>query len=338
MAEEEDKKPPEEAADNADALETPDDQEDALEKPEADDGVVDATSANSSSKSSKSEAPKKTLKQKLRRFNIYLLLFVFIIVIAGGIILVAYFQSKKASTTSTIKTQKLTQTTLQQVANSDATVGDGQSVLNVESSAVFAGKVLVRDGLEVAGNLSIGGTVALNDITVTGTSALGQVTVSKDLAVTGNAGIQGGLTIAKSLQVTGGASFGGPISAPQVATSDLQINADLHLTHHIVSSGSAPASSQGAALGSGGSATVNGSDTAGTATINTGSSPAAGCFIKITFASKYADTPHVLVTPVGSAAGGIGYYVNQTATDFSICDATPAPGGASFGFNYFVID
>jgi hypothetical protein len=340
MAEETEKKAPDAADSDADALETSEDQVDALETSEnpGENGVVDATSASGSAAAKDEAAPKKSLKQKLRKFNIYLLLFLFILMVAGVIIAIAYFQSKKASTTSTIKTQKLTQSTLQQVANSDATVGNSQSVLNVESSAVFAGKVLIRDGLEVAGGLHIGGTVTLGDIAVTGTSSLGQVDISKDLSVSGNSAIQGGLTIAKSLQVTGGATFGGPISAPQVATSDLQVNADLKLSHHITTSGGTPGSASGASLGSGGSATVSGSDTAGTATINTGSSPAAGCFITINFTSKYASTPRVLVTPVGSGAGALDFYVNRSNTSFSICDATPAPGGTSFAFDYFVIN
>jgi len=67
-------------------------------------------------------------------------LIVFIFMIAGAILAIAYFQNKQASTTSTLKTQTLTQSTLDQVANSDATVGSTQQVLNVLSSAVFAGK------------------------------------------------------------------------------------------------------------------------------------------------------------------------------------------------------
>jgi len=344
MAEETETKPPAGEDKSSDSLENPDADANALEGggegAQNAEGVVDATSANSSSGDAADKEPPKPkgLKNKLRRFNLYLLLFIFILIVAGVIIAVAYFQSKKASTTSSLKTQNLTEQTLQQVANSDATVGNAQSVLNVESSAVFAGKVLIRDGLEVAGNLQIGGTVILHNITVNGTSSLGQVDVSNNLAVSGDSAIQGSETIGKSLQVNGGGSFGGPITAPQITTSNLQLNSDLVLTHHISVGGGTPNHSQGPALGGGGSATVSGSDTAGTATINTGGGPAAGCFITITFTSKYNQTPRVLITPVGSAAGAIDYYVNRDTGSFSICDATAPPAGASFGFDYFVVD
>lgn len=340
MAEETETKPPEGGNEAADSLESPDSDVNALEggEPQATDGTVDATSKNGTGSETAVPPKKGGLKNTLRKFNLYLLLFIFILVVAGVIIAIAYFQSKKASTTSTIKTQQLTQQTLQQVANSDATVGNNQTILNVESSAVFAGRVLIRDGLEVAGDLQIGGTVVLHNITVNGTSQLGQVTVSQDLAVSGNSAIQGSETIGKSLQVTGGASFGGPITAPQITTSNLQLNADLVITRHISVGGGTPARSQGPALGSGGSATVSGSDTAGTATINTGTGAAAGCFITITFTSKYNQTPRVLLTPVGSAGGSIAYYVERSTSSFSICDSTTPPAGASFAFDYFVVD
>lgn len=329
--------------------ETPEDDEDSLDAPETDvvstserptdPNTIDATSSSPLSGTIQAaSATKLGFKDKLRRFNLYLIIFLFIMVLAGAICAIAYFQSKQASTTSTLKTQALTQQTLQQVANSDATIGNAQQVLNVESSAVFAGKVLIRDGLEVAGALRIGGTVAVNDITVSGSASLGQVQVSKNFAVAGDSALQGSVTVAKSLQVNGSGTFSGPVSAPQITTSNFQLNGDLVLTHHITTGGGTPGRNNGPALGSGGSATVGGSDTGGTVTINTGSAPVAGCFITVTFTSKYSATPHILLTPVGSAGGVLDYYVNRDSGSFSICDATPPPAGSSFGFDYFVVD
>lgn len=304
-----------------------------------DDGVVDATNPNASSGVANSPLPKQGgLKQTLRRFNLYLLLFVFILAIAGAITAVAYFQSKKATITSTLKAQTLTQQTLQQVANSDATIGNAQQILNVQSSAVFAGKVLVRDSLEVAGNLQVGGTVALSNITVSGTAGLGKTQVSKDLSVAGDTALQGSLTVTKSLQVNGSGAFSGPLSAPQITTSSFQLNGDLVLTRHITTGGGTPGRSNGPALGSGGTSSVSGSDTGGSVSINTGSNPAAGCFVTVTFTTKYNAVPHVIITPVGSAAGGLAYYVNRDTSSFSICNSSPPPAGSSFGFDYFVVN
>jgi len=338
---EENQAPPESQEDDSESLDAP-----ATEVVSASSGsgsgdshTIDATSSSGRAPAPPPEPPKPHgLMARLKRFNLYILLFIFLLVVAGGIVTIAYFQSKKAATTSTLKTQQLTQQTLQQVANSDATIGNSQQVLNVESSAVFAGKVLVREDLEVAGSLQIGGTVALNDLTVSGTSQLGQVQVNKNLSVAGDTGIQGAATIAKSLQVSGTGSFSGALTAPQITTSNLQLNSDLVLTHHIIAGGGTPGRSTGPALGSGGTASVSGSDTSGSVSINTGSSPAVGCFITVNFTSKYNTTPHILITPIGSGAGGLAYYVNRSTTSFSICDATAPPSGTSFGFDYFVID
>lgn len=325
---------PEQGQDDGNALETPDDGGASLETGSAS-GITDATApASGPAESSKPGG----VKQKLGKFNLYLLLFVFIVLLGGVIIAIAYFQSQKASTTSTLKTQQLTQNTLNQVASSDATVGNSQQVLNVESSAIFAGKVLVREDLEVAGGLQVGGTVALTDLTVSGTSSLAQLSVSKNLAVTGTAAIQGAVTIAQSLQVNGSATFSSSLSAPQITTSNFQLDGDLVLTHHISAGGPTPGRTTSSALGSGGTASVGGSDTSGSLTVNTGSSPSSGCFITVNFAQRYNATPHVLVTPIGSAAGSLDYYVTRSTAGFSICDASVPPPGSSFGFDYFVVD
>jgi cytoskeletal protein CcmA (bactofilin family) len=321
----------------------PIDATDSLESLESDSDPVRSGSHQTGSPAAPPEAatprpPKRRFRQLRQRFNIYLLFFGLVVIVAGAIIVIAYLQNRQTGQNNHIQTQSLSQSVLQQLANSDATVGSNQTVLNVQSSAVFAGQVLVRQGLQVAGNLQIGGTVALNNITVSGTGQFSQASVSQNLSVTGNTAIQGAATIGKSLQVGGGGNFGGTLTAPQVATSSLQLNGDLVLTHHITTSGGTPERSNGSALGGGGTVSVSGDDTAGSISVNTGGSPAAGCFVTVTFTSAFSSTPHVLVTPIGSAAGGLSYYVNRSATSFSICDATTPPASSSFGFDYFVLD
>jgi|SRR5665213_3917563 len=324
------------------SLETLESQENELQPakvdPQADTAVEQDPNPGGDLPPPKKDKPfTRLIKQLRQRFNIYLVLFSVIILIAAVIVVIAFLQSHKPSTNS-IQSQSLSQSTLDQLANSDTTVGNNHSILNVQSSAVFAGQVLLRQNLEVAGNLQIGGTVALSNISVAGTSQLGQVTVNKNLSVAGDTAIQGAATIAKGLQVNGGGTFSGALSAPQVTTGSLQLSGDLVLTHHLSAGGSTPSRSSGSALGSGGSTSVSGSDTAGSITINTGTGPAAGCFVTITFTGKYNAIPHVLVTPIGSAAGGLSYYVDRSTTNFSVCDASTPPAGSSFGFDYFVID
>ena len=306
---------------------------------------IDATHSDSAaaggkdSKQSEETSQSPSFFKRLRKsLNIYTGLFIFILLVAAIVILIAYQQNHKTTNGNKIKTQGLSQSTLDQLANSDVTVGNNQSVLTVQSSAIFAGQVLIKQGLEVAGNLKVGGTISLNSLTVAGTSQFGQVNVSRDLAVSGNTAIQGTATISKSLQVGGGGTFSGPVSAPQITTGGLQLNGDLVLTHHVTAGGPQPGHSGGSAIGSGGSVSLSGSDTAGSINVNTGGGPGAGCFVSVNFTSHYNATPHVIITPIGAAAGGLSYYVNRSTTGFSVCVASPPPAGRSFGFDYFVID
>jgi cytoskeletal protein CcmA (bactofilin family) len=312
---------------------------DSLES--SDESSLEAQPADSGdSTTSSAPPPKKKLGgfiDVLKRLNIYVIFFIIILVIAAGVILFSYKQNSKSVVSSNLQSTNLTQQALNQLANSDATVGTPKQILNVESNAVFAGQVLVRNGLEVAGSLQISGNAALPSLNVSGQSSFSQVEVQKNLSVIGDLAVQGQETISQSLQVNGSGTFTGAVSAPQITTSSLQLNADLALDHHIVAGGPIPSRSNGPALGSGGSVSISGSDTGGTVSVNTGASTAAGCFVTITFSSAYEAVPHVLITPVGASAGGLAYYVTRSTTEFSICDADTPPSGANFGFDYFIV-
>lgn len=271
------------------------------------------------------------------KLNVYLLLFLFLIVLAGGIILVTYLASKKTEK-STVKTQSLSQDTLKQLATTDVTVGQPKQILSVQSNAVFAGKVLIRESLEVAGPIQVGGSLSVPGITVSGNSVFEQLQVNKNLSVQGDTSVQGQLAVQKGLSVVGSATFGGSISAPALAVNSLQLNGNLTLTKHIVIGGATPGRDNGPALGGGGTVAVSGSDTAGSININTGSSPAAGCFVTVNFSQKYNATPNVIVTPIGSSAALVGYYVNRSTSSFSVCAANNPSANASFGFDYFIVE
>ena len=283
------------------------------------------------------KVPKKKRGGLFQRFSVYLLLFALVIVIAAMVTVAAYLNSKSKAK-STLKSQTLSQSSLSQLANSDVTVGDAKQVLNVQSNAVFAGQVLIRSDLQVAGKLQVGGSLSLTGINVSDTAILGTAQVNKNLQVAGDTALQGGLTVLKNLSVNGGGTFNGPVSAPQITAGTLQLNGDLVLTHHITAGGVNPGRTNGNSLGGGGTASVSGSDTAGSITINTGSGPSAGCLITVTFGSKFNGTPHVVVTPIGAAAGGLGYYVTRSTASFTVCTTNAAPSGQTFGFDYIVLD
>lgn len=282
-------------------------------------------------------SPIKRIKDIFSHINIYFLLFIFIMMIAAMVAYVSFTQSKKEEAPTTISTTPLDPNALSELQGNDVKVGDPKSTLSVESNAIFAGKVLIRDSLDVAGTIRVGGAVSLPGITVSGTSSFDQVSAN-NLAVSGDVSIQGQLTIQRGITVSGSASFSGPISAPSISVDRFTLNQDLQLNRHIDAGGPTPGKVDGNALGGGGTASVSGSDTAGTVTINTGGGPVAGCFITVRFVNAYGGNPHVTIAPVGLAAASLQYYINRSATEFSICTATPAPASASFSFDYIVID
>jgi len=158
------------------------------------------------------------------------------------------------------------------------------------------------------------------------------------LNTSGGTTVNGVLTAKHGLSVTGASNFNGSVSATQITTGTLQLNGNLAVTHHITAGGSIPGISGGVALGSGGTNSLNGSDTSGSITLNTGSGTSAGCFVTVNFAQKFDNTPHVVVTPVGAAAAGLNFYVNRSTSSFSVCTTNPAAVGQTFGFDYMVFD
>lgn len=303
-------------------------------------GNAEETAAEQKAAAQKAAPPQgiaKRIRSLITKMNIYLLLFIFILVLAVGIIFVGIQRNKKVESPSTINTQTLTAEELKQLTESEQKVGDPKSTLSIESNAIFSGKVLVRDSLDVAGTIKVGGSLSLPGISVSGESSFDQIKAN-NLNIVGNTSIQGQLSVQKGITSSGGASFGGPISAPMLTVQSLQISGDLTITRHIDAGGGTPGKVDGSALGSGGTVSVSGSDTAGTITINTGGGPGAGCFVTINFNQRFSGNPHVVITPVGSSAASLNYYINRNSSNFSVCTTNPPGGGQSFSFDYIAID
>jgi len=194
----------------------------------------------------------------------------------------------------------------------------------------------VRGAVEVAGALKVGGDLQLPSLTVTGAGRFGDLQAN-NLVVGNNTTIQGAFTAQKGIAVTGNSTINGALSTSSITTSSLLLNGDLTLTHHITAGGPVPGVTKGTAVGSGGTVSLSGSDSSGSLTVNTGSGTGAGCFATITFAARFSGIPHISVTPIGSGAAGLQYYVNRSTTDFSVCTANPAPTGQTFGFDYVIL-
>jgi cytoskeletal protein CcmA (bactofilin family) len=265
--------------------------------------------------------------------NIYSIVFVLLVVTGAAVVLISI---KPAKTVKTNPLGTLTDQQLSQLKSNSTLVGDPKQTLDIQSSTILEGQVLARSDLNVAGSLKVGGALSLPSISIAGSGNFGQVGVSGVLSVGGDTSLQGQLTVQKNLNVTGTASFGS-LSVSSLSVTSLQVKNDFSISKHIITSGSAPSRAPGTALGSGGTVSLSGTDTAGSVSINTGGSPPAGLFVSVTFSQRFAAIPHVIITPVGSAAGSIPYYINRDSTGFSIGTSSPPPAGANFGFDYIVI-
>jgi hypothetical protein len=279
------------------------------------------------------------LKALFHKFNVYLLLFLLVVVLAAVISVLSYLNSTKQPTVPSINSQELNAETLKQLANSNATVGGSGQTLTVQGNAIFSGEVLVRSNFSAAGDIKLGGNLAAQNLTASGTVNLANTQISTLQVATGST-FQGTVTVQHDLNVGGAASFSGPITVNQITASKLILagNAQLEVPNHLAFTGPPPnrTGTNGSVLGSGGSASIDGSDTSGTINVNTGSGTSPGCFITVAFHQTYSGTPRVLVSPVGAGAGPVQFYVNRSATGFSLCTANAAPANQTFSFDYFV--
>lgn len=276
-------------------------------------------------------------KKFYRKVNVYFLFFAVIIIVAGVVAAVTYLNSQKPPEQPDVANQQLTEEALQQLQNTDASVGNTAQTLTIKGNAVIDGQTLMRGNLNIAGNLQTGGSIQGPTLTISGATNLGQTQIN-DLQVATNVAIQGSTTM-RDLNVAGTSTFNGAMTASQLTVSRLIMsgNAELQIPNHISFTGPTPGiATNGGVLGNGGSASTNGSDTTGSITINTGNNPSPGCFARLTFRQAFTNAPHVLVSPVGAGASQTNYYVDRDRSGFSICTSNAAPNNQSFGFDYFI--
>ncbi len=306
---------------------------DALEKPSAP-SVVNAASA---------EAPRQSFGKRVlgltSNINPYLMLFIAVLMIAVIIVITISISSKNQDPANILfEGQDLSQETLDEILTSESTIGTVDQTLTVAANSIFNGKVLIKDSLDVAGAINVGGALSLPGITVSGESNFENVNVSNNLAILGSASIQQNLTVQQSLDVTGNVAVGGVLSAAAIRAESIQFAGDASFTRHIDTGGSLPSISSGTAVGAGGTVSVSGNDIAGTVTINTGGSPPAGFFATINFVAAYNSTPNVQITPVGSSGAGLNYYVTRDTNGFRIGTTNAPSSGTTYTFDYFVTE
>lgn len=279
-----------------------------------------------------------TIVKKLSFMNIYLILFVFIVVIAAMITYIGVRNNSKVDDQGKIDAQDLSSQQISDISSNNTQIGDPKQTLTIASNSVFNGKALFRDSIDVAGTIKVGGALSLPGITVSGNSSFESVTISNSLAIAGDTNISGNLVVQKSLTVSGGASFGGAISASQLNIDRLTLNQDVLFNRHVKTGGGVPGVSTGGAAGGGGTSSISGSDTAGTVTINVGGSPSTGTLASINFVNSFEGEPHVVVTPVGSAAGNLSWFITRSTSGFTINTNNAPASSSSFSFDFHVLN
>lgn len=313
---------------------------DALANPGAASGINTSPIASDEDKEKQANDAQKSvkkvggLKKFTKIFNVYVLLFLVLIAIGGAVAFVEYTTSRKAPPPLSVATQKLTTDQLKQLANSNATVGGSGQTVTIQGNAIFSGSVLVRSNLQVAGDIQLGSNLDVAQLNVANSSNLAK-TQTNTLQVAGTTTFQGLVTIQNGATITGSSSINsatiGTITANKVIMSG---NGQLQIPNHIGFGGSAAPHISGL---NGNSASVNGSDTSGTVTVNTGGG-GAGCMASLTFAQSFPSSkPNVIISLMSSSPANVQYYAGSLSTSgFQVCSANAPPAHTQLAFSYFI--
>ncbi len=271
-----------------------------------------------------------------------------ILAINGGVIFWVLRSNGSASAQGNREEVTLSSDTLDKLGVSRNAVGDLGTELVVGPNSRFGGNVTIAGDTSVGGSLRLNskftaseaslaklqaGDTAVNKLDVNGDITAQSVNVARDLAVMGTTRLQGAvtinqvLTVNNSVNVAGNLAIGGALSVRNFQVSTLTV------AGHLISTGAAPGVSPGGALGSSGTVSISGNDTAGTIGVNIGVGGSAGCLASVSFRQPFTVTPRVVVT--GSMPANI-YLSGRTASGFTVCTAAAlSPGG--YFIDYIVV-
>ncbi len=242
----------------------------------------------------------------------------------------------------------LSSSTLNSLGVSRNPVGNAETELIVGPNSKFGGKVTMANDLTVGGQLVLNsklnasdaalaklqaGDAQVQSLNVNGDGTISTLNLRKDLQVAGMTHLQGQLTVNQlttinnNMNVAGNLSIGGSLTVRNFQVANLTV------AGHLISTGATPGASAGGGVGSNGTVSISGNDTSGTVAVNIGVGGGNGVLANISFTTKYGDTPHVNVTPVGRAVPGL--YINRTTSGFSI-SSDGALGAGGYAFDYIV--
>jgi cytoskeletal protein CcmA (bactofilin family) len=326
-------------------------------KPQADDKTPAPEAAKTDDKAKDPKATKRPRHVTFRPSHkaTFIGLTVVILILAINAAVIVFVTKSQNKTKTGVSQDEVTLSTgdLEKLGVSRNPVGNLGTELVVGPDSKFNGKLTVASDVSIAGQLRLNskfsaseasltkldaGNTSLEQLNVNGDGTVSTLTLRKDLSVAGLTRLQGPvtltqlLTVNNNVNITGGLSVGGTLSARSFQASSLVSDTTLTIGGHVITRGTAPGISSGPAVGSNGTVSISGSDTAGTVAVNVGTGGGNGLVASISFRNRYDGTPHVVITPIGLYAAA---YVNRTATGFTISvSGVLAPGG--YAFDYFV--
>jgi hypothetical protein len=267
----------------------------------------------------------------------------------GGIAFVIQKQSQTKSKTG-LSDISVNKSLLDQLGVNRSSATDPSVALVVTPNAQFNGTLTVGKDVKIATKLSAGqtsltqldaGNTSLTQLNVNGASSLSDTAVRTNLTVAGTSKLQGPVQIDKiltagAINIVGDLTVGGVLTTSTFSARSLTSTSTLTIGGHVVTNGPVPGISQGSAPGPSGTVSVSGNDSSGTIAMNTGQAPVAGIIATITFRTPYGSIPHVVVSPVGAPTGSLQYYINRTATGFSIGTNNAPEPGSGYVFDYIV--
>lgn len=279
------------------------------------------------------------LRKKARTIAQISALFIFLITLGavGGFYANNLRQPNTKSNDSTVTS--LSQDEINKLTQVGGSLGSNGQVLNIGADALFRGKLDVSGDLSIGGRLNANGPVTLSALNIAGASGTTGLNVGTNLVVGGTATFQKSIAVTElasvtNLSVSGNASVNS-LNATNIAVRTIAISGPLTIGH-LSTQGAVP-SINAVSVGSGGTVSISGNDTAGTININIGNSPGTNVTLaNITFRAAYGTNTHVLITPLTDAAATAGAYVTHSAAGFQI-HAHSNPGGAVMSFDYLVV-
>jgi hypothetical protein len=325
-------------------------------KPREDDGTPPPELPASSGKPSKPADGKAGKRRSYRPSHraTFIGITAVIIILAVNAVILGFVLKGKSKTIGLGVNGKVTlsQGVLNQIGVNSSSIGDSADELIVAPNSQFKGTLTVAGDTTLGGSLKFNnkltgsdasltqleaGNTSLSQLNVSGNSTLSGLNLRSNLAVLGSTQLQGPVTIGQlltvnnSLTVTGNLSIGGTFSARNLtSTSTFTIGG------HLVSAGTTPGIGPGgASLGSNGSYSISGNDSAGRITINIGAGGGGnGTLINVAFRTQYNNTPRVVISPVG--LGALFYVTNISVGGFSVGVNGGLSAGVSFGIDYII--